>query len=458
MLSRSGHIFKGLNTLRRNTLQHPTRLVPLTFLAAIALGTLVLMLPVSHTDNLSVPLLTALFTAVSAVCVTGLSVVDTAVYWSGFGQAVILILFQIGGLGIMTGATLLGMLVSNRMQLSQRLIAQSEIRSLGLGDVVDVLKMILIVTVSVELVVAVILTIDLHFSYNEPWLTALWNGVFHSVSAFNNAGFSTYSDSLMRFESSPVVVLSITSSLLIGGLGFPVLLEIFRQGSQTKTWSIHTRITLIGTAILLIGGTVAILAYEWSNPNTLGPLSWWDKFLGAFFHSATARTAGFNTLDIGEMHAVTLVVNYVLMFIGGGSAGTAGGIKVTTFFLLLFVVWAEIRGNADTTAFNRRIAYETQRQALAIVLLSAAVVSVATIILLSVTSFQLQDVLFETISAFATVGMTTGITPDLPPSGQLVIIVLMFIGRVGTITVAAALALRSSTTPYRYPEERPLVG
>ncbi|MGA6097841.1 TrkH family potassium uptake protein [Stutzerimonas marianensis] len=440
-----------------NAVGRPARLIPLAFLAATLLGTLLLSLPVSTAGPDGAPLLTALFTAVSAVCVTGLIVQDTATYWSFFGQCVILLLFQIGGFGIMSGATLLGLMVKRRLQLSSRLVAQQETRSLGLGDVTGVLRLILLVTLGVELTVMAILTAQLHVRYGQPLPEAFWNGLFHAVSAFNNAGFSTYSDSLMSFVSDPVVLVPIMLAVIIGGLGFPVLYE-FRRDQRGKPWTIHTRITLWGSAVLLVGGMAAILFYEWGNPDTLAGMSLGDKLLSALFTSAVARTAGFNSLDVGQFEAQTLAVHYFLMFVGGGSAGTAGGIKVTTFFLLFFFIWAEIRGNADTVAFRRRISYQTQRQALTVLFLGSLTVAIGTMLLLSVTNLELGVVLFEAISAFATVGLSTGITAELPPTGQLVIIALMFIGRVGTITLATALALRSVTKHYRYPEERPIVG
>ncbi|WP_231108020.1 TrkH family potassium uptake protein [Stutzerimonas stutzeri] len=446
-----------MSPLLHNAARRPARLIPLAFLIATLLGTALLSLPAATAGPGQAPLLTALFTAVSAVCVTGLIVQDTAVYWSFFGQCVILLLFQIGGLGIMSGATLLGLMVKRRLQLSSRLVAQQETRSLGLGDVTGVLRLILLVTLSVELVVTAILTLHFRLSYDLTWSKALWDGLFHAVSAFNNAGFSTYSDSLMSFATDPVVLVPVMLAVIIGGLGFPVLYE-FRRDQRGRPWTIHTRITLWGSAVLLFGGMVAILFYEWSNPATLGGMSLGDKLLSGLFSSAVARTAGFNSLDVGQFEAQTLAVHYFLMFVGGGSAGTAGGIKVTTFFLLFFFIWAEIRGNADTVAFRRRISYATQRQALTVLFLGSLTVAIGTMILLSVTRLELGVVLFEVISAFATVGLSTGITADLPPSGQLVIIALMFIGRVGTITLATALALRSVTKHYRYPEERPIVG
>ena len=440
----------------RHGIQHPARLVPLAFLAAIALGTGLLMLPGAWAADGNAPWLTALFTATSAVCVTGLAVVDTGTAWSPFGQGVILLLFQVGGFGIMTGATLLGLLVSQRLRLATRLVAQAETRSLGLGDVMSVLKLILAVTLAVEATVAAVLTLQFHVGHGQPLGRALWNGVFHAVSAFNNAGFSTYSDSLVGFATDPVVLLPVMLAIMIGGVGFPVLFEMHRQRGGWSKWSVHTRITLAGSAFLLVAGMGAILALEWHH--TLGGHGLVGKLLGAAFHSVSARTAGFNTLDVGAMASETWAIHYVLMFIGGGSAGTAGGIKVTTFFLLGFVVWAEVRGQRDVTAFNRRIAVDAQRQALTVVLLGMALLAFATLALMALTALPLEVLMFEAISAFATVGLSTGITAQLPPTAQLVLVALMFIGRVGTITVATALALRSRPRAYRYPEEHPIVG
>lgn len=442
----------------RHPIQHPARLVPLAFLVAITVGTVLLLMPIARAGPGGAPLLIALFTATSAICVTGLAVVDIPTYWSGFGQAVILALFQVGGFGIMSGATLLALLVTRRLGLSTRLIAQAETRSVALGDVVAVLRLVLVVTIGVETLLAAILIPYLRFAYHEPWGQAIWHGVFHAVSAFNNAGLSTYPDSLVRFAADPLILVPIMVAVILGGLGIPVLYELRQKPNQPARWSVHTKLTLLGTAILLFGGFVVVLAFEWKNPTTLGPHAPASKLLGSMFYSAMTRSGGFNAFDTGQMRPETLAASYALMMIGGGSAGTAGGIRVTTFLLLGFVVLAEVRGESDTTVFRRRIPAEVQRQALTIVLLAVGSVAAGTLILLSVTDFALDDILFETISAFATVGLTTGITRDLPPVGQFVVTVLMYMGRVGTTTLATALALRSKQRPYRYPEERPIVG
>lgn len=446
-----------------STLSNPTRIIPVGFLIVLALGTALLMTPLASTGGSngtgSADFVTALFTATSAASVTGLAVVDTALYWTDFGRAVIIILIQVGGFGIMAGATLLGLFVNRRLGLSTKLIAQAETRTLAIGEIAGVLKLTLIVTVVIEAALMLVLTLRLHYAYGEPWPDAVWNGLFHAVSSFNNAGFSSYSSSLMPFARDGLVLAPVMLGVMIGGIGFPVLADIRRNPVVPERWAIHTKITLMGTAILLATGLVATLAFEWNNAATLGAYAApWERVLGAAFHSVMTRSAGFNAVDTGAMQPETLAVSYALMLIGGGSAGTAGGIKVSTFFILGLVVWAEVRGEPDTVAFRRRISTEVQRQALTVVLLAVGLVGLGTLFLLAVSGLALDRVLFEVISAFATVGLSTGITADLPPSGHIILVVLMFIGRVGSITVATSLALRSMRRPYRYPQERPIVG
>jgi trk system potassium uptake protein len=439
-------------------LGHPVRLVPALFLVAIVMGTVLLSLPVARAEPGNAPPLVALFTATSAVAVTGLITVDTQTYWSPFGQGVILLLFQIGGFGIMTGAVLLGLLAGRTFRLRDRLATQVERNRLGGGDARKVLILAFRVTVLVESLTALALILRLRLYHGESWGDAAWNGLFHAVSAFNNAGFSTYSDSVMAFQRDVWILAPIMVAAVISSLGFPVIQEFRMRPFAFRRWTLHSKITVIGSAILLLGGMLAILATEWTNPDTLGPMAWDYKLLNAAFHSVMPRTTGFNSLDVGAFRIETLTFNYALMFIGGGSAGTAGGIKVTTFFLLLIVVWSEIRGERDAEVMGRRIGNRVERQALSIGVLSGLLVAAGTVVLLSVTDFPLSDVLFEVISAFATVGLSTGITADLPPAGQLTIIVLMYVGRVGTITVATALALGEDRKSYRYPEENPIVG
>lgn len=428
------------------------------FGAAVALGTVLLMLPLSRTGDGGASFVTALFTSTSAVCVTGLIVVDTPSYWSTFGEIVILALIQIGGLGIMTFASLLGVLVSRRMGLRTRLTAAAETKAVGLGDVRAVVTGVVKVSLLFEVVVAVCLFARLWLGYGESPGRAAYLGVFHSVSAFNNAGFALYSDSLIGFVSDPWVCLPIAVAVIAGGLGFPVWFELRREMARPNDWSLHTKMTLSVTGTLLVAGTVFVTASEWSNPGTLGALDAPGRLLAGFFHAVMPRTAGFNALDYAQMHEGTLLGTVVLMFIGGGSAGTAGGIKVTTFILLFFVIYTEVRGERNVTAFDRQIGDRVTRQALTVALLSVGLVMGATLVLLQVTGLPTSDVLFETTSAFATVGLSTGITADLPTAAHLVLVALMFVGRLGPITLVSSLALREGQRRYELPEGRPLIG
>ena len=440
------------------SLLHPGRAVALVFLFAILCGTALLSLPIAHASGETGPLLAAFFTAVSAVCVTGLVVVDTGTYWSTFGQVVIMALFQLGGFGMMTLATLLGLLVNRSFRLRTKLVAQAKSHVLGLGDISSVAKLVLVVTLVMELVVMLLLTLRLHLSYGLGWGEAAWSGLFHAVSAFNNAGFSIHGDGLVRYATDGFILLPVMSAIIIGGIGFPVLNDLRRRWSDPRHWSLHTKLTLSGTAVLLVGGFMAVLLFEWSNPGTLGPMAWVDKLLSAAFVSVSARTAGFNAIDIGALTHESWALHYFLMFIGGGSAGTAGGVKVGTVAILALLVIAEIRGRADSEAFGRRVGSSAQRQAITVLVLGSAMVVLGTLVILRDTDIPTDQVIFEVISAFGTVGLSTGITADLPETSQLMLTLLMYVGRVGTITLAASLALGEHRMPYRYPEEHPIVG
>ncbi len=448
----------GRPARRARLLRHPAQAVVAGFAAAIVVGTAVLLLPIARAGEGGATLIEALFTATSAVCVTGLVIVDTGGHWSGFGEAVILCLIQVGGFGIMTLASLLGLLVSRRLGLRSRLTAATETKSLGIGDVRAVVLGVARVSLLFEAVTAVVLTARFAFAYDEPLGRAAYHGLFHAVSAFNNAGFGLYPDSLVRYVDDPWVCLPIAIAVIAGGLGFPVLFELRRQFRRPSRWSLHTRITVTMTGVLLVLGSVFTIANEWSNPGTLGALDAPGRVLAGFFHSVMTRTAGFNSVDIAAMDQATLLGTDVLMFIGGGSAGTAGGIKVTTFALLFFVIYAEVRGDPTVTIFHRRVGERVQRQALTVALLSVAAVVGATLALIALSDHATDRVLFEVVSAFATVGLSTGITADLPPVGQLLLVVLMFLGRLGPITLVSALALRERPRRYQPPEERPIIG
>lgn len=437
---------------------HPVRLLPLSFIVGIVLGAGVLMLPISRTDGSDEVVMPALFASTSAVTVTGLSTVDVSTYWSPFGQGVLLILVQIGGFGIMTLATVLGLLVGGRLGLRTRLMAQAEMHMVNLGEVWPLLRRVGITMFAFESAIALVLTIRYRVAYYDGWGDAVWHGVFHSVMAFNNAGFTLYSDSLVRFLGDAWLIFPLSIGVFWGAVGFPVMAELFKNWRKPTKWTIHTRLTVWGSVALFTGGTLLFLVLEWSNPGTLGPHGVWDKVVTAVEGGIMPRSGGFNSIDYDLARPETLGITDIMMFIGGGSASTAGGIKVTTFLLLAYVILAELRGDPDVTIGRRRIGSQTLRQAVAIALLSVMLVTTTTLFVLVMSDFGLEAVLFECTSAFGTVGLSLGITGDLPYAAQFGLMVLMFVGRVGTITAASALTLRQRTPRYRLPEERPIIG
>ena len=439
--------------------RRPGLVVLLGFAAAILVLTLLLLLPASREPGQPASIVQALFTATSAICVTGLAVVDTPSHWSGLGEVLIIAGVQFGGLGFMTLASLLGLAAARRLGLRTRILAAAETRALGLGDVRRVVRGVAVTSFTVEAILAVVLWLRLWLGYDRSPGRAAYEGIFHSVMAFNNAGFALYRDNLVGYATDPWICLPVAVAVILGALGFPVLFELRRELTSPRTWTLHTKITVSAYALLLVAGTVAFLAFEWHNAGTLGPYGWADKLLVAFFMGGPqARSAGFNSVDVGAMNETTWLVTDCLMFIGGGSAGMGGGIKVTTFMLLFFAIVAEVRGDPAVSAFGREVSSAVIRQALSVALLGVALVVTGTLAVLGLSGLNLDRVLFEVVSAFATNGLSTGITGTLPASAQYVLVGLMFAGRLGPITVASALALRESRKLFRLPEERPIVG
>lgn len=438
--------------------QHPARRIFAGFVALNLAGWGLLMLPISREGEGSATWIEALFTAVSAACVTGLTVVDTELYWTPFGQVVIVLLIQLGGLGVMVFASLIGIFVVRRLTLGSRLTTAQEAHAEGPGSVRRLVVSILKIALAVEGAVAIVLWLRFWLGRGEDPLHAAWLGVFHAVSSYNNAGFALFSDNLMGFVDDPFILLPLATATIIGGLGFPVIIQILKHAPHPRRFSMHTWLVLTGTGALLLVGTVAIAVLEWGNPGTLGPLSPANRILDAFFHSVQTRTAGFNALDIGQFEPETLLVMDVLMFIGGGPAGTAGGIKITTFGVLLAIILAEVRGDPTVTLFGKRLSRAVHREAITVALLSVALVFGSTIAIMLLTHIDLDRVLFEVVSAFGTVGLSTGITASVGTPSQLILIMLMFIGRVGPITVATAIALRPRTLAFELPKERPVIG
>ncbi|WP_448852900.1 TrkH family potassium uptake protein [Corynebacterium sp. 335C] len=449
---------------------HPALMVSQGFLTAIIIGTILLMMPFA-TPKGQPPanVLDALFTATSATCLTGLVTVDTQTYWSTGGQVIIMLLIQLGGLGIMTMASVLALIFAGRMGIRTRLTAAAEGRGADLGEIRWVVRATLLFTLVTELIVAVFLTVRFHVGYGYGWGRAAWEGAFHAVSGFNNAGFALYTDNVMDFVSDAWILLPLAFALMVGGIGFPVLLEIFRASRARARavvrrrrhvghrFSLTTRFTLIGTGVLVAAGFVLVALGEWNG--AMRGLDGPEKVLNAFFAGVSPRTAGFNALDYGAFHPSTLLGTDILMMIGGGSGGTAGGVKVTTAAVLIAAVYAEIRGDSSISVFGRRLAPRVMRQALAVATFGLVlVVGAVTAILFIAPQFSTDRVVFEVVSAFATVGLSTGITGDLPAAAQVILIVLMFLGRVGPLSLASGLAARHRDRMYDYPEERPFIG
>ncbi|MCG7592723.1 TrkH family potassium uptake protein [Mycobacterium sp. PSTR-4-N] len=444
--------------VRSERFRHPGLVIGGSFAAAIAVGTVLLWLPVAAANGQRTGFMDAVFTSTSAVCVTGLVTVDTATHWSVFGQVVILGLIQVGGLGIMTVASLTVVLLSRRLGLRARMIAAAQTRTVSIRDIGRLIRNVTVFAVVSEIVVAAILTVRLATTTGMSVGHAAYEGTFHAISAFNNAGFALYADSLTRYAGDAWILLTISAAVIVGGLGFPVIFELARAWRRPGTWSVTTRVTVWVTVVLLVVGTTVIALVERENPGTLATLPHRTRLLAAFFTATMPRTAGFNAIDIGAMTPEGLFMTDFLMFIGGGSAGTAGGIKVTTFGLLAVVVWSEMRGVDQANVGYRQIPSDNQRQALAVALISGAIVVISTFVLLADTAHAFEEVLFEVVSAFATVGLSTGITAGLPDTGKMLLIALMFVGRIGPLTLASALALRDRGRGYELPTERITVG
>lgn len=447
----------GRELVDRTARQSPARLALIVFAAVIGVFSALLSLPQATASGARAPFADALFTAASAVCVTGLTTVPTGTYWSPLGQVIILAGIKVGGLGVMTLASLLGIAVSRRIGLTQKLLTATETRSAGLGEVGSLLRVVIITATALEVTIALVL-VPRFLTLGESFGQALWHGVFYAISSFNNAGFIPTAEGLAPHAGDWWLGLPIVLGVFIGSLGFPVILNIAQRRRDLERWSLHSKLTLTTSAMLVVVGAVLIGTFEWRNPDTFGALDVPGKILAALFAGVMPRSGGFSTIDTEQMHEASWLLTDALMFVGGGSASTAGGIKVTTLAVMLLAILAEARGDRDVEAFGRRIPRETLRLAVAVVFVGATTVLVSTLLMLEITGESLDIVLFEVLSAFATVGLSTGLSANLPDEGKYVLSLLMFVGRTGTMTFAAALALRDRRRVIRYPEERPIIG
>ncbi|SMB98963.1 trk system potassium uptake protein TrkH [Thermanaeromonas toyohensis ToBE] len=440
---------------------NPTQVVVLGFAGLILTGALFLMLPISSASGIWTDFLTALFTATSAVCVTGLVVVDTGTYWSSFGQMIILLLIQIGGLGWMSVATFLALVVRKRISLRERLLLQEALNRETLGGVVDLARRVIFITAIIESLGILILAA--RFTLDFGWKKGLYYGLFHAISAFNNAGFDVLGKefgeftSLTHYVGDPVVSLTVATLLVLGGLGFPVLMDVVRTKKLSRL-SLHSKLVLLTTASLIIVGTALILIVEWDNPRTLHPLTLPVKILAAYFQAVTPRTAGFNTIDIAGLEPATQYLQVILMFIGASPAGTGGGIKTVTFAVLVLAVVTIVRGRQEVDFGGRQISWFRVFKALSIAAISFALVNAVTFILLITEGKGFLPVLYEVTSAFGTVGLSTGITPELSPIGRWLIIFTMFAGRVGPLSLAMAIWHKQAKVNVHLPEEQVILG
>lgn len=435
----------------------PARAAALVFLAGALVFTALLSMPAASAEGRATPLHDAMFTAVSAMTVTGLTTLDTAAHWSFLGQVIILAAIQTGGLGIVTLALLLAQAVTRQLGLGTRVFAQQSIGTTRLGEVGHLLRTVVMTTLAVEAALLVMLA-PAFMVAERSWQDGLWYGLFYAVSAFNNAGFSVHEGGLTPFEDNPWVLVPLVLGVFVGSLGFPVFLNLINARWNRRGWSLHTKLTLITTTVLLAVGTVGWAVFEWSNGETIGDLSAPEKLFHSLFASTMTRSGGFSIVDPAESTTTTLLLSDALMFAGGGSVSTAGGIKVTTLAVLFLAILAEARGTTDATALGRAVPTGSMRLAISVTFLGATLVLVGTALLTLVSDAPLDRILFEVISAFATCGLSVGLSAELDPFGKYVLSALMLAGRIGPIGVATALAVQQRNVLYRLPEERPIIG
>ncbi len=458
------------HSLRDLAMSSPPRFAVLIFTALILLFTALFSLPAAAADGTTTPFADALFTAVSTICVTGLSTVDMATHWSPFGHVLVYIGVNVGALGVLTLASILGLVISKRLGLRAKLLAAgdsnplrahggpvNEGQTVRLGEVGQLLATVALSTLVIEAALAVLLYPSLLINGVDP-LTALWEAPFYAAMSFTNTGFTPNAGGLAPFAQDYFFLTVLMAGVFLGSIGFPVIFTLWRHHLHLRRWSLHAKLTLITTVILFFVGAAVFLLLEYNNPKTLGGMDAWDTTFQSFFLSAMTRSGGFSVVDMSQLNGSSLVVGSMLMFVGGGSASTAGGIKVTTLAVLALAVWSEAKGRPSVQAFGRRIPSDVQRVALSVVAWGSTIVALSTITIGQITGAPIEEVLFDVISGFATVGLSTGLTANLPDAGVYVLALTMFMGRVGTVTLAAAVAATSRSQHYSLPVERPIVG
>ena len=449
-----------------------TQSIAAAFTALIVVGTVLLMLPISSASGEATNFFDALLTSTSSFTVTGLASVDTGAYWSTFGHVVIAFGVQVGGIGIIAFATLVAFLLDGKISIKNRSTVQAESSAPRKMDIKSYLRTIVKMLLFFQSILFVILAVRFFTEYGYSWDKAISHGAFHSLMTVNHAGFALYADSMISFAKDPWIILSMVVFAIVASFGIPVLSEIRdrlklvvykRLGKDAgytvpKQWSLNSRIVLWATLFLTAVGTLGTAIAEWNNPDTIGSDNPIQKLMSSLFNASMTRTVGFNSIPTGEMDPGSWIGYNILMFIGGASGSTAGGIKIGTAVILIFIVYTEIRGDAAVNVGNRRLPRSMQRQALTIVTLYSAVIIGALFILRFTTNFTTDQLLFEIISSIGTVGLSTGITPDLPDHAKFLLSLVMLFGRLGPIVVATSLALRKTKRHFEYPRESPLIG
>jgi len=449
------HAFEG--KFVKLLISNPPITVMISYITVIAIGTILLMMPMASASKQVTPLANALFTATSATCVTGLVVYDTGTYFSRMGQFIILLLIQIGGLGIMTISTAFALMLGQRITLKLENVMHTVVGETPQINMVQLVKSIVIVTLIIEFIGAVILYYT--FSMSMPTVDAIWYSIFHSVSAFCNAGFSLFTDNFVGFSDNININVIIPLLIIIGGIGFAVVIDLYQYflgKSKFRRLMLHTKIVLVTTALLLGIGFISFFIAEYNG--TMKGFSFTHRVLSSWFQSVTTRTAGFNTINIGALSSASILITIILMFIGASPGSTGGGIKTSTFAILVLSVTSMLKGKKDLSICNRKIPVFSIREVTSLITLSVSIVLMVAFVLLLVEPQNIEKVIFETISAFGTVGLSMGITPELTLIGRLLITLLMYIGRIGPLTLIYAVAIRRQSVQVSYAEEKVVIG
>lgn len=441
--------------ITRRVKLNPVQILAIGFLTIVVFGAILLSLPISSNSGESTNFIDSLFTSTSAVCVTGLVTLNTSTHWNYFGKTIIIILIQIGGLGFMSFTTLFAILLKKKITLRERLILQEAMNTFGLQGLVRLIRYILVFTVLVEFLGALLFSTQ--FIPEFGFLKGIYFSIWHSISAFCNAGFDLFGNSLINYSSNVTVILTASALIIVGGLGFTVWSELYNYKGYKKL-SLHSKVVILITAILVIGGAVLMFIFEFNNPNTLQNMNIIDKLTNSLFASVTPRTAGFNSIPTDGMSMAGRFLTIILMFIGGSPGSTAGGIKTATIGIVILTIISIIRGREDTEVFGKRLSKDAVYKAIAVFILGLTVVMGVTMILSITETTSLEYILYEAASAIGTAGLTLGLTPNLSVIGKVIIMITMYLGRVGAMTVVLALANRKRKNTYRFPEDKILIG